>query len=122
MGTWGPGNFQNDGALDYLGDLCEQLTATIDKVLADGAAAADEEGESTLVPAVAVLTLLAERLNGVPPKPEKVAGWRTAYLAAFDATMPGLDPKGTFIGERRPVVEQTFANLEAQARDFWKDA
>jgi hypothetical protein len=35
--------------------------------------------------------------------------------------MPGLEPKGNFLAERRAVIVETFASLEAHARDFWRD-
>jgi hypothetical protein len=120
MGAWGAGNFENDGALDYLGELTEQLAGEIDDILARGSAAdADEDGESRLMPSVAILDTLCARFNGAPPQPDRVARWRDLYLAAFDRSMPGVDPSGTFMKERRPIVEQTFASLEARSKEFW---
>ncbi len=121
MGTWGAANFQNDGALDYLAEVIEKLAKEIEAILAsEGRAGADEHGESRLVPSVAMIDVLCAACNGAPPKPERVASWRTRYLAAFDRSMPGLDPSGTFAKERRPIVEKTFASLEARAKAFYK--
>jgi hypothetical protein len=120
MGTWGTGNFQNDGALDYLGELTDHFAKYIDDILlSESGADADEDGESRLVPTVAILDLLCERFDSAPPKLEKVAEWRERYLAAFDRSMPGLDADGSFMKERRPIVERTFAALEARSKQFW---
>ena len=122
MGTWGSGNFQSDGALDYLGDVVDELSARIDEILAsDSRAAADEEGESVLMPTVAIISVLCNTCNAVPPEPDKIADWRTRYLAVFARTMPGLDFRGDFTAERRAVVEETFDKLLARSRDFHKD-
>jgi hypothetical protein len=122
MGTWGTDNFQNDGALDYVGDLVDELSTRIEEVLASEARArADGEGETTLVPSVAIITLLCDACNAAPPKPTRITDWRTRYLAVFDRTMPALDFRGDFTAPRRAVVEETFDKLLAYSRDFYKD-
>ena len=40
MGTWGEGNFDNDQAVKYLGDLVKQMTATVKEIFAENAAEA----------------------------------------------------------------------------------
>lgn len=119
MGTWGSGNFDSDGALDMIGELTDQLADAIDEILTNGTAEADELGESHLVPRVAILDTLCKHCAASPPEPDRVVGWRDATLAAFDASMPGLDPKGDFLADRRKVIVATFASLEAEARRFW---
>jgi hypothetical protein len=121
MGTWGTGNFQNDGALDHVGDLVDNLAGQIDEILAgDNDADADESGESVLMPNVAIIAVLCDACHAAPPKPAKIIEWRKRYLAAFDRSMPGLDSRGDFTKPRREVVEQTFDRLLAGAREFWK--
>jgi hypothetical protein len=111
----------NDGSGGALCQLpTERLVQEIDRILAEDKAGASKQGETVLVPSVAILDLLCMHLCAAPPKPEIVIAWRDAYLAVFDRTMPGLDPTGTFLPERRSVVEATFASLETQAREFWR--
>lgn len=119
MGTWGSGNFESDGALDMLGDLTDEIAAAIDEILANGTADADELGESHLVPRVAILDALCKQCSSSPPEPDRVVGWRDAYLAVYDRSMPELDPTGEFLAERRAVIVATFASLEEEARRFW---
>jgi len=123
MGTWGEGNFDSDGAMDYVGELTRQLAARIEEVLSDeNSRSIDEEGEAVIVPSVEILSLLTERCQAPPPKPSNVADWRTRYLAVYDDEAPGFYPEPEFQAERRAIIEATFATLENQARDFWQDA
>ncbi|MFN8555797.1 MAG: DUF4259 domain-containing protein [Dehalococcoidia bacterium] len=123
MGTWGPGIFENDGALDYIGQVMLQLEETISTCLATpGAADLDEDGESVLVPSVALLSLLSEHTGAAPPSPELVREWREAYVAIFDEQIDHLDPAPGYKEARRQVIVDTFARLEARAREFSGDA
>jgi hypothetical protein len=72
MGTWGPRNFSDDNALDWLGGLVDELVDGIDR----GMARPEAICSHTLSAQVEVLALLCEHLNAVPPKPEVVTVWR----------------------------------------------
>jgi len=72
MGTWGPGNFSDDIALDWLGRLVGELVDGIDRGMARPEAICGH----VLAAQVEVLALLCEHLNAAPPKPEVVAVWR----------------------------------------------
>jgi hypothetical protein len=121
MGTWGPGNFQNDKALDYVGDLVDQLVKRIETIFASGNRAdPDLDGEGQLVPSVALLSIVTEYCHAAPPKREKVSMWHTKYLQAFDTSMEDLYPDPDSGKERRRVIEETFTRLEQQSQAFWK--
>jgi hypothetical protein len=121
MGTWGAGNFDNDGARDWLGEVMTRLEREIDACLATpGRADLDEDGEGVLMPTVAILTVLAEHCDAPPPVAVTVRTWRAAYLAIFDDQIDDLEPAPGFKDERRQVIEATFAKLEAQALAFWQ--
>jgi hypothetical protein len=121
MGTWAGGNFQNDGALDYLGGIIDGLVARVEEILADkDRALLDEEGESVLMPSVHIIALLSEQCGGAPPKPAQVQKWRKKYLAIFDEQIEGLAPQGSFEADRRKVIADTFSQLEQRAKKFWK--
>jgi hypothetical protein len=123
MGTWGAGNFESDGALDYVGDLMDQLEKAVANCFAhEHGADLDGGGEDELVPSVAIMELLSAHCGAAPPKPAVVAAWRERYLAIYDKQIDGLDPDVQFKAERRETITRTFAALEQRAGDFWKQA
>ena len=129
MGTWGPGNFDSDWALDYLGHLTDGLERYIQSILDHQPqgpgdyyqASLDELGESRLMPSVAILITLHETFGGGVPRPETVAGWRDRYLRIYDAEIDQLAPGPGFKEQRRQVIADTFARLYDLSSAFWKD-
>lgn len=119
MGTWGPGNFEGDGPLDYVGGLVDQLTDTINSCFEDDNADLDEGGEDELMPSVFVLSLLAEHCGAAPPKPDVIESWRDRYVAIYDEQIDGLDPDAEYKVERRKVIAETFAALLHLSNAFW---
>ena len=116
MGAWGLDNFQCDGALDFVDELVEQLARGVDERFADGRAAPDAEGESHVVPSVAVIIALCERCEARPPDREAVASWREKYLLLFDERTDRGRADAETLALRRNVVAKTFAALERVAR------
>lgn len=120
MGTWGSGNFENDGALDYVGSIIDELSARIETCLADEESVAlDEEGEAVVVPSVQIIALLCEHCKAAPPEADVVARWKEEYLAVFDEQIDHLDPVVGFKERRREVILATFDHLEKEATNFW---
>jgi hypothetical protein len=116
MGRWGVGNFADDGAMDYVGDLVDRLATTVTEILADEERAAlDEEGEAVVMPTVEILALLCEMCGAYPfdgvDAPQSVADWRDRYLQIFDDEIDGLAPREDFKAQRRAVIVQTFERL-----------
>ncbi|BCM93829.1 hypothetical protein IAD21_05720 [Abditibacteriota bacterium] len=123
MGTWGEGNFENDGALDFVGGLIDELVEKINECFADeDLAALDEDGEAVIVPGVHVISVLNEQCHAAPPKLDIIIGWRDKYLAIFDEQIGGLDPVKGFEQKRRAIIEATFSKLEEQSRRFWGES
>ena len=121
MGTWAEGNFDNDGALDYLGDIINQFTTNIEDLFKSGTSAGlDECGESELMPSVEIISILCEKCNGVPPKEKVLERWKKKYLEIYDSQIDGLSPKADYKQKRRKVIEETFNKLLEQSQDFWK--
>ena len=117
MGTWGPGNFDNDGAADYLGAIAAQLERTIEECLADEERSwLDEDGEAMLMPSIDLLALLCEHRPVLPPTAGTIEGWRDRYLGIFDAQIDELGPEPEFKVVRRRMIEETFATLLTAAR------
>ena len=126
MGTWGAGNFDNDGAADYVGELTDgwvaTLVANIEECFADkDRSAVDEDGEAVIMPSVAVMSVLCEHCQAQPPKPEVVARWEQEYLAIYDDQIAGLDPNRGYADERRQLIVETFTTLKAQSTTYWRE-
>ncbi len=119
MGTWAEGNFDNDEAQDYLGDLIDQFTETINETLDDEhRSRLDEEGEAVIMPSVELIALLAERYHMAPPELATIHDWRDRYLAIYDAQIDELDPQGDYKTKRRKTIEKTFQWLVGLAESF----
>lgn len=119
MGTWAAGNFDNDQALDYMGELMDQLTKTVIGSF-EKPAGLEDGGEAELMPSVAVIKILSEECGAAPPKPNEVEDWRSKYLAIYDAEIDGLGAKSDYKIDRRKVIDETFADLIKVANNFWK--
>ena len=118
--AWGVGNFDNDGAMDFLSMQTMQLTATITAVAADAARLElDEDGETLFMPSVELLALLCERYNAEPPRPGAVRQWREKYMEAYDRGIDRLKPSPEFKADRRKAIDKTFRWLESLAESFW---
>lgn len=121
MGTWGAGNFENDGAGDYRDSITYQLIGKIERCFEDEMGYdLDEGGEAELMPSVAMLVVLCEHCGGHPPKPDVVQAWREQYLTIYDEQINDLAPDGDFKQDRRLVISTTFYQLEVQSRLFWR--
>lgn len=113
MGTWGPGNFDSDYALDFLSTEVRRHVTTIDGIMADAEAfQLDEDAESVLMPTVAILVLLCKHCHALLPRAVNVQDWQTRYLAMYDRDIDGLEPKPDFKAQRRAVIIDTFERLQ----------
>jgi hypothetical protein len=130
MGTWGPGNFDDDIARDFLADEIGRLESMIERILA-GDIPEDTEldnvldaGEHYLLPAVEMICVLHEGLGSDHlPRPEVVMRWASEYARQVSPMMKELDPVGYekwYTTERRPVIEATFARLLRLSRALYK--
>lgn len=119
MGTWGAGNFENDGALDYLGNLVASLIATVNECLADpDRSSLDLGGEAVVMPSVDIIALLCERYDAPAPGESLVARWHEQYLRIYDEQIDSLDPRPDYKEHRRATIEQTFERLESLAQQW----
>ena len=119
MGTWGAGNFDNDSAMDYMGEIEEELVTRIEDILKDeDRCALEEDGEGILMPTIVMLSTLSEHCRLGVPNRATVQRWKEQYLAVFDEQIDGFDPQPSYKEARRAVIEATFLKLEGQAYDF----
>jgi len=120
MGEWGSGNFEQDGALDFMWrevqmPLIQKMQTLLDDpVLAE----ADEPDSGPIMATVEILALLAEHVNAAAPKPEQVALWRETFLNAWDRTASYVFFRQDDIMARRSVIVATFDRLEGLAAKF----
>jgi hypothetical protein len=131
MGRWGPGNFDDDIARDFLNDIIARSERFIERVLAGdypkeamGLTSLVDAGECCLVPTVEVIIALHERLGSeYLPEPETVARWSRDYLDRLEQALQETDPKvlAWYREERRPVIVDTFNRLLRLAKENWKD-
>lgn len=113
MGTWGKGNFENDSALDWIGDaLSDPVIAEIEQDLNDH----DESTGEIIMAVVETLAVLCEHLPVHSPAPNVVEKWRTDYLASWHQYIDELSPKPGHKEARLKVIESTFHRLAAIAR------
>ena len=130
MGTWGPGNFENDCAADHLYEVCGPLLKQVEEAMKDPSLIEPDEYDSDIVTAnLEIIACFSEHLGRyargeiedylypcVLPPPETVAEWKQKYLAAWDAGIDGLDPTPDYKQKRREVIIDTFDRVERLAR------
>ena len=116
MGTWGLGNFESDGALDYLDELIYRLTDTIVGYFNKDNADIGETSE--LMPTVAIMLALVKECHAAPPKADVIEGWRSKYIAIYDERIDALEPNWEYKAERRKVIDETFLELIQMATKF----
>jgi hypothetical protein len=127
VGTWGPRNFDDDTARDYLADVIARFERVIERIFAgdipEEAMGADnmlDAGEHCLLPTVEIISALHETLGSdYLPNPETVKRWAEAYPGQVEPLLKALDPNGYdrwYVPERRPVVAATFERLLRQSQ------
>jgi hypothetical protein len=128
MGTWGPGNFDSDEAVDYLSEVVRGFVDTVEQLFTQGRASLDDRGEGRLMPTVEMVSVLCDWCGDAsairvvaPPRPEVVRRWKQQYLEIYDEQIDGLLPSEGFAPERRAHIVRTFDRLELLATDYWGD-
>jgi hypothetical protein len=116
MTAWGPGNFEKDQALDFIGEEMDRHVAAIEAIFADSQRfqlddTGDAEGE--LLPRVAILARLCEHCGGVFDQHNEtdVGAWKARYLELYDDQIDGLEPGGDYKLQRRAVIADTVDTL-----------
>ena len=129
MGTWGPGNFDSDEAVDYVSGLVDGFVDTVEQLFAQGRADLDDQGEGKLMPTVEVISVLCDWCRSgapairevTPPHPELIRRWKQQYLEIYDDQIDGLLPSEGFAEERRAHIVGTFDRLEVLAMEGWEE-
>jgi hypothetical protein len=112
MGTWGSGNFDNDGALDFVNQQIDFYVGGIEGVFGDvDRFRLDEDAESSIIPSVVVVSLLCEHCHGTLPEHVDVLAWKVRHLEMFDDQVDALEPEPAYKRQRRAEISATFDNL-----------
>lgn len=115
MGTWGPGNFDDDTAADHLSRLTDQLATEVAEAMAgDPVGVEPDEYWGVAVPANLELLALLARTHYVGvllPQVATIEAWKTRFLEIWDGSIDGLEPSPAFKEARRAVLVRTFDDL-----------
>ena len=117
MGVWAHRNFDNDTALDWLGDITGQLLDEIAEAMDSPELLEADELDADLVPCrIELLCAMAEK--GMPPQwpdVQLLAQWKQIFLQAWDASIDELEPSEDYKRERRATLVATFDRMLALA-------
>ena len=117
MGTWAAGPFESDTALDYVGDVVDEICNTLDAFIE---APAIDEGFDEAFASAALLLVLSQHTPAAPPEPERVKEWQKAMLECFDAQIDSMQPEAAFKRDHRVTLEKAFVDLIERSSKFWK--
>lgn len=112
MGTWAAGPFGNDTALDFVGDVIDQLMGAILEFMESPEI--DETFDAAFA-AVALLNVVMERTPSRPwieDGPVDAAPIREAMLACYDSQIDGMEPQGTFKVDQRAALVAALDEFE----------
>ncbi|WP_217183164.1 DUF4259 domain-containing protein [Streptomyces sp. AC495_CC817] len=123
MGTWGPGNFDDDTVADGLSEITDDLIAKIaeqfDDEDDDTALEPDEWGGSMVPAWLEILTDIAGagRVGATFPDSSTVTAWRDRYLRVWDEYIDELEPTEEHRADRLAVLTSTFERALELARE-----
>jgi hypothetical protein len=117
MGTWGPGNFDNDGARDYLAAHSLRLFDRVIELLQHprGHEYDDEEIDELFVTIEVIIALDGKGMITACPDPDVLQKLFGPYLQRWADYQ--VSAAGELWPERRNVIEESFAKLHSIASD-----
>lgn len=112
MGTFGPGLFDNDKALDYLDTFSSKLIHEIDVAVAHPSQLMPDEYWGNVMPCqIELLLCLHKDVHAKLPTLKQSETWRDKYMEVWRANIDSLQPKPLYKSKRREVLEDLFARL-----------
>jgi hypothetical protein len=106
MGTWAAGPFENDAALDFVGEVVDQLMGAVDEFLEE------PQIDETFDPAFAAIALLNEVMSRTSARPwDREAGAErdpapivAAMLGCYDEQIGDMGPSPDFERDQRAAL------------------
>lgn len=122
MGTWGPGNFDDDTVADGLSEITDDLIAKIAESFVDDddTELQPDEWGGSMVPAwLEILTDIgsAGRVGATFPPSTTLEAWRDRYVRVWDGYIDELEPDEDYRKDRRHVIVSTFDRAVALAHE-----
>lgn len=122
MGTWGPGNFDNDIAADHVTRLSDGILRRLRRSIKTPKKLEPDEPESFVFMAdLQLLTVIAGAVRSDPPFKElalrlvperaELEHWKKSYLAVWDEYIDELNPSPEFKRARRDAIKETFDEI-----------
>jgi Domain of unknown function (DUF4259) len=112
----GSGPFGNDHALDFVGDIRDQLVEAVESF---ARAPEIDHGFDEAFAAIALLDLLASGTPAYRPKPDDDRRWRQAMLHCCDEEIQEMAPEGSeFVTEQRAMLVEQLDSLAAACAAF----
>ena len=115
MGSWGPGLFENDAALDLVGDVLEVAESEIKAFCT--AEDPDVEGFQEILAAVAIHLVLCEKCEATAPELELSQRLREKVLSLYDQQIDELQPNEDYKRARRAVIAEALNRYVEAASD-----
>ena len=116
MGVWGPGNFDNDVALDLVGDMVQLATTEIDAFCASKRCVVEDL--DTIMACVGAHLALFQQCKASRPDPTVAATLRQKVIRLYDEGIDSLSPQGDYKAARRKVLVATLSGYEDAARQM----
>jgi hypothetical protein len=115
MGTWGPGIFQSDAALDTVSSVLDGTTRAISAFLESDPP--DVEDLDIVIAAVAIHIALHDHCHARPPDEHVLTViLKDKVLRTYDEQIDGLAPTQDFKRQRRAEIEAILDRYEQIAR------
>ena len=112
MGTWGPGNLDNDYALEEIHTRSEALIeALMERARSKTSREADEYDYTTLFVELEMLFALEAKgliAEDCLPAPEDVEALAKDYLADWTKNVDAVSPTPEHKRKRRQIIQRTF--------------
>jgi hypothetical protein len=114
VSSWGHVHFEDDDALDYVGDLVHKLAGELDRAAAKRRLSGNEV-LSQCIPRLAVLALLVRGTGTPGPGADRLKRWQTAFADGFNRDAESIFDNPADARRRWRAIERTIADLVKRA-------
>lgn len=115
MGVWGPGNLDNDAAMDLVADVLQVATTEIEAFCKSERCTVEDL--DAVMGCVAVHLALHEHCHAGPPETGVARTLQAKALSIYDAGIDALKPNAEYRQARRAIMVETLGRYGRVARD-----